>query len=212
MILVLWRLKHSRVMTEHILLCSLRYGCQVCEFWKLSTNKMDNFKTYRFERLFQRAYNLERATLLCSCNGVSTDLFIFSSIFPQFWLSNKSYTLVIKNWRIENCISDTLIASTFSFCHYRIMDAHTYGTLLPFWRENVLQNDAKNKLTCGNAVEWTKYGSDLFRIMGSCFSWKTGNMLKSLTLMSPLQPSFKAIAKFAFSFKMDLFLLLLVEL
>ena len=61
---------------------------------------------------------------------------------------------------MENSISDVLIASNFSFCHYyRTMDGHTYGTLLPFSREKVLQNDAENKLICGNAVACTKYGS-----------------------------------------------------
>ena len=61
---------------------------------------------------------------------------------------------------MENSISDVLIASNFSFCHYyRTMDGHTYGTLLPFSREKVLQNDTENKLICGNAVACTKYGS-----------------------------------------------------
>ena len=44
------------------------------------------------------------------------------------------------------------------------MDAHIHETVLPFWREKVLQIDAKNKLICGRAVAWTKYGSCTLRL------------------------------------------------
>lgn len=61
---------------------------------------------------------------------------------------------------MENSISDVLIASDFSFCHYyRTMDGHTYGTLLPFSREKVLHNDGS-------------MGVALLQIMSSCFSGK----------------------------------------
>ena len=46
------------------------------------------------------------------------------------------------------------------------MDAHIHETVLPFWREKVLQTDAKNKLICGSAVSWTKYGSWTLRLSG----------------------------------------------
>ena len=46
------------------------------------------------------------------------------------------------------------------------MDAHIHETALPFWREKVLQIDAKNKLICGSAVAWTKYGSWALRLSG----------------------------------------------
>ena len=38
------------------------------------------------------------------------------------------------------------------FCNYRNVDAHAYETVLPFSREKVLENDAKNNLICESAV------------------------------------------------------------
>ena len=52
-----------------------------------------------------------------------------------------SYKSVIKHLRLENSISNVLIAFM-----------HAYGTVLSFSREKVLQNDAKNNLIYENAV------------------------------------------------------------
>ena len=54
---------------------------------------------------------------------------------------NKSYKSVIKHLRLENSVSNVLIAFM-----------HAYGTVLSFSREKVLQNDAKNNLIYENAV------------------------------------------------------------
>lgn len=56
-------------------------------------------------------------------------------------------------------ISNILIATTYSFCHYRTINAHICGKVLPFSREKVLQNDVINKLTCEDAIALAKYGS-----------------------------------------------------
>ena len=58
-----------------------------------------------------------------------TSLFL-DQFSREFWISNKSYKLAIKNRRLEESLSDVLIALTSSFC----------------------KNDAKNNLICENAV------------------------------------------------------------
>ena len=46
---------------------------------------------------------------------------------------------------------------------------------------NVLQNDAKNKLICENAVSWAKYGSCKFRVMGS---WREYSIHCSIAMLA----------------------------
>lgn len=56
----------------------------------------------------------------------------------ELGVSNKPYKSDSKNRRLEDSISDVLIMFTF-FLFYRTMDAHAYGTILPFSREKVLK-------------------------------------------------------------------------
>lgn len=83
--------------------------------------------------------------------------------------ANFEYEILLTNQKAKTggyeivCFFNNIYSSLF---HYRTMDAHIHETVLPFWREKVLQIDAKNKLICGSAVAWTKYGSSTLRLSG----------------------------------------------
>ena len=72
---------------------------------------------------------------------VHATAFSWTNLFSDRYDWNKSYKPVIKHRRLENSISNVLIAFM-----------HAYGTVLSFLREKVLQNDAKNNLIYKNAV------------------------------------------------------------
>ena len=88
-------------------------------------------------------------------NAVFTDQFVFREIFSA-------------NFDFQIRVSHGLIVFTFSFGHYRTMDAHTYA--LPVFAGESTRKRCykyvKKKLTGKNAVAWTKYGSCTHRVTG----------------------------------------------
>lgn len=110
--------------------------------------------------------------------------------------ANFEYEILLTNQKAKTggyeivCCFDNIYSSFF---HYRTMDAHIHETVLPFWREKVLQIDAKNKLICGSAVAWTKYGSCTLRLSGLLIKLilKQSKIIK----LSPLQAVLAHVTK-----------------
>ena len=98
------------------------------------------------------AHNPERATLLCPGAQRFKDQFILRSIFSRNFEHQVShYKSIGKTRRLENSISDALIAFTsFRFLSYYGCPRILNGASI--FAEKVLQNDVKNNLTCENAV------------------------------------------------------------
>ena len=107
------------------------------------------------------------------------DQVIFRSFFQQFWLVNKSYKYVNKNRRQENSISDVFKPFTFSFCHYRTVDAHAYVTC-PYFRgkKKKLKNDAKincSVKTLLHKLSISGYGLLMYlSYFSSALKWRAG--------------------------------------
>ena len=123
------------------------------------------------------------------------DQVIFRSFFQQFWLVNKSYKYVNKNRRQENSISDVFKAFTFSFCHHRTVDAHTYVTCPYFRGKKKLKNDAKinwSVKTLLHKLSISGYGLLMYlSYFSSALKWRAGwtglkveNSLQLITVTS----------------------------
>lgn len=97
------------------------------------------------------------------------------SFFSRAWgLFSRSRIVEKKDPRGQAGISNILIATSYSFCHHRTMNAHICGRVLPFSREKVLQHYAINKLTCEDAIALAKYGSQASFWLWAPVRYKTG--------------------------------------
>ena len=96
-----------------------------------------------------------RLPLPCAHPTAFSQISLFLNRFSrEFWVSNKPYKSDSKNRRLEDSISDVLIMFIF---FYRTMDAHAYGTILPFSREKVLKAMLKTDAERSNLASRTGF-------------------------------------------------------